>query len=301
MRGIELYFLECLSKRKKVNFKKVFKLIIPPILWSFLRRCKNVFKKKIDSEFQESISLDEESRLKGMSRYQNGVATFLNKKIEFVDNASYFFIKNEIFNLQIYKFITSTQKPYIIDCGANIGLSIIYFKQLFPNAEIIGFEPDDKVFKVLEHNINAFGLKDVEVVKKACWNEETTLKFYSEGADAGRAAKEFDDQNIIEVDTTSLRKYLKRKVDFLKIDIEGAENEVLPDIQDLLRNVEKIFLEFHSFVGREQMLPEILDILKKSGFRFIIHHIGIHSPNPFIKVSNYCNMDLQLNIYGYRL
>lgn len=285
----------------KNGFKKAAKLFVNPILREIFKKSDGLPKEQINWKLQESITLDDEDTLRKMNRYQSGVVTLLNKKIKIVDNASYFFIKNEIFNLQIYRFRSSSERPYIIDCGANIGLSIIYFKQLFPSAEIVGFEPDDKVFKVLKHNIKAFEFSDVELVKKACWNAETILRFHSEGADAGCVAREFDNQNIIEVETIRLRNYLNRKVDFLKIDIEGAECEVLQDIQDLLGNVEKIFLEFHSFVESEQMLPEILAILKRSGFRFIIHHIGIHSPNPFLKVSNYNNMDLQLNIYGYRL
>jgi hypothetical protein len=65
--------------------------------------------------------------------------------------------------------------------------------------------------------------------------------------------------------------------------------------------VEKIFIEFHSFVGKQQRLSEILSILKEAKFRYIIHHIGTFSPKPFIQVSTYLEMDLQLNIYAYRL
>lgn len=243
----------------------------------------------------------EKIRLQNFPRFTETEVFLLEKKVRIVDIASFQFIKKEIFDQEIYKFKSENDTPYILDCGANIGLSIIYFKQLFPNAEIVGFEPDDKVFKALKYNIEIFNFKNVELVKKACWNKETVLKFYSEGADSGRRAQNFDTVNIIEVETVTLKKYLSRKVDLLKIDIEGAENEVLENIRALLVNVERIFVEFHSFVGMEQMLPEILKILKEAGFRLNIHHIGVHSFKPFIFVENYNNMDLQLNIFGYRL
>jgi FkbM family methyltransferase len=171
---------------------------------------------------------------------------------------------------------------------------------LYPNSKIIGFEPDDKVFKALEQNIKSFNLSDVELIKKACWNEETTLKFYSEGADGGRVAKDFDKEQIIEVQTIGLRKFLDKKVDFLKIDIEGAEVEVLHDISDLLVNVEKIFVEYHSFVEKEQMLPEIFATLKGAGFRLHVSSPGLISLSPFLKLNTYADMDNQLNIYGFR-
>ena len=68
------------------------------------------------------------------------------KILKIPDSASYLSSREEIFDQQIYRFNTSNSKPYIVDCGANIGLSIIYFKQLFPNAEIVAFEPDEKIF-----------------------------------------------------------------------------------------------------------------------------------------------------------
>ena len=42
---------------------------------------------------------------------------------------------------------------YVIDCGANIGMSITYFKRLYPKSKIIGFEPDPKIFETLKKNI----------------------------------------------------------------------------------------------------------------------------------------------------
>ena len=258
------------------------------------KRLKILFNK----EFKEAEF--EKIRLQNWPRYRETEAVLLGRKIKIPDIASFQFMKHELFDQQIYKFNTDSKIPYIIDCGANIGLSIIYFKQLFPDAKIIGFEPDDKIFKILQHNIELFKLSNVELIKKSCWNKETILKFYSEGADGGRAAKNFDIENIIEVETVRLRRYLNKKVDFLKIDIEGAENEVLNDIYDLLTNVDKIFVEYHSFVGNEQMIPEILTILKDAGFRLHISSPGLISPTLFIAIKSYANMDNQLNIYGIR-
>lgn len=242
---------------------------------------------------------NEKLRIENLPRFTETEIDFLSKKIHIVDIASFKFIKKEIFDQQIYKFEANTQEPYIIDCGANIGLSIIYFKQLYPNAKIVGFEPDDRVFKALEYNIEAFNFSNIELIKKACWNEETTLKFYSEGADGGRVAMNLDTEQIIEVETIRLRKFLDRKVDFLKIDIEGAEVEVLHDISDLLVNVERIFVEYHSFVEKEQMLPEILAMLKDAGFRLHVSSPGLISLSPFLKLNTYAGMDNQLNIYGF--
>src|SRR5690349_14366069 len=48
----------------------------------------------------------------------------------------------EIFIDKVYLFHSAELSPRIIDCGANIGLSVIFFKRTFPSAKIIAFEPD---------------------------------------------------------------------------------------------------------------------------------------------------------------
>jgi FkbM family methyltransferase len=241
------------------------------------------------------------SRISQTPRFFIGETDILEHKLQFVDSASFCFIYDELFNKEIYKFETSNPSPYIIDAGANIGLSVIYFKKLFPNAEIIAFEPDSKVFKALEYNVQSFAFEKVQLIQKALWNEETTLKFYSEGADGGRIATQTDLHRLIEIPTCRLRNYLNRKVDLLKIDIEGAEIIVLEDCKDLLHNVERIFVEYHSFTQKEQKLYQLLEILEKAGFRYQVQHVGVFSHHPFVKISEYNNMDLQLNIFAYRV
>lgn len=101
-------------------------------------------------------------------------------------------------------------------------------------------------------------------------------------------------------DTTRLSKYLMQKVSFLKLDIEGAEYEVLHECRELLGNVQNIFVEYHSFADKKQELSGILKILENAGFRYYIEHIGVKSHHPFIGISNYVGFDNQLNIFGYR-
>ena len=103
-----------------------------------------------------------------------------------------------------------------------IGLSVIYFKKIYPKSEIVAFEPDFKIAEILERNISSFNLDGISIVKKAIWSKEGRKKFYCEGADAGRFDEVNKNKSIIEVETVRLRNYLDRKVDFLKIDIEGA-------------------------------------------------------------------------------
>lgn len=207
---------------------------------------------------------------------------------------------NEIIVRGMYEFNSSSSTPFIIDLGANIGLSTIYFKRLFPQSKILAFEADKNVFICLRKNLNSFGLKDIDLINKAVWDSDAFVRFLPEGSDAGRVINDFEDGEGELVETVRLSTFIDRKVDFLKIDIEGAECVVLKEIKDRLFFVERIFIEYHSFCNKPQDLDEILAILKIYGFRYHIQQNGFISGKPFISLKEYLKMDLQLNIFGYR-
>lgn len=238
-------------------------------------------------------------KISKITRYKNFETKLLGHTIECIDSASFLFMFKEIFRKEIYKFASNKKDPVIIDCGANIGLSVIYFKQLFPKAIITAFEPDLKIFDVLKKNVESFGYPDVSLINKGVWNTDGTLSFFSEGADAGHIEANANEANS-KIEVTSLRPFLNKEIDFLKIDIEGAEYTVLEDVKDLLHNVPNIFIEYHSYSNKQQVLSDILYILKNAGYRFFITAPGLTSPYPFIHLDEYEHMDMQLNIYCIR-
>ncbi len=105
---------------------------------------------------------------------------YKNKKIFYHSPQEMLHTLQEIFIKEIYK-TDLPERPLIIDCGANIGLSIIYFKEKHPNAEIIAFEPDKDNFKLLKKNIESFCLKDVTLKEEAVWIKDTELDFSNDG------------------------------------------------------------------------------------------------------------------------
>lgn len=240
--------------------------------------------------------------IKKLPRFEIGETNILDKKIQFIDNASFLFMYNEIFETQIYKFFTDNNKPYIIDCGANIGLSIIYFKKIYPNARITAFEPEPNIFNVLKENIESFNFSDVQLVRKGISDNDGQSDFLLDGADGGRIVRNMNDvKNITKIETTRLKDFLIQPVDFLKIDIEGSETEVILDCEDLLNNVKNIFVEYHSFINKKQTIHLLVNSLARSGFRLHIHFPGVYSHQPFIRINTSSNdIDMQLNIFGFR-
>jgi len=224
---------------------------------------------------------------------------FLSFIFDIPDYASFVWQFKEIFVDELYKFETKKREPVIYDCGANIGMSCLYLKKLYPNAKIKAFEADPYIVKIFENNLKRNNIFDnIEIINSAVWIDNNGLEFSCEGADGGSI---YGSNNKIKVKSVKLKEYLEneKEIDFLKIDIEGAEYEVLKDCANSLHCVRHIFIEYHSFVNDHQKLSEILTILEKNGFRYYIQNLKkINSP--FVNQNSDNKMDLQLNIFGVK-
>ena len=205
----------------------------------------------------------------------------------------------KIFNQNIYDFKAETETPNIIDCGANIGLAAIYWKQIYPKATITCFEPEKKAFNSLKKNISNLNLNDVKCINKALADKVETLNFSTNEIISGSIRKEKKLDIAFKVETALLSDYIKTPVDLLKIDIEGAEKYVLPEIESKLTLVKNLFLEYHSFVSEKQYLGDILKLLESNGFRYYMED-EYKSQHPFVKRKVSLEQDLQLNIWAYR-
>ena len=260
-----------------------------------------VWEAYINETKKNKLIIKEKERIYNIPRYQIGIFKISDLMIKFVDSASFLFMYHEIFEKEIYRFKAELNDPLIIDCGSNIGISVLYFKLLYSQAKIIAFEPDPDIFKILKENCTNHKLTDVDLINNAVWDSETVLDFYAEGSDGGRIATISDTDKYVRVPTVRLKDYLsKDNIDFLKVDIEGAELRVIEDCKDVLKNVKLIFIEYHSFVDQPQDIDRILSILKDSGFRLHINSPGLTSGQPLMRLNTYANMDMQLNIYGFR-
>jgi FkbM family methyltransferase len=218
----------------------------------------------------------------------------------FVSGQEYLHGIKEIFIEEIYKQ-TLPANAFILDCGANIGLSAIYLKKICPTARIIAFEPDVNNFNLLQKNIASHGLQDIELKNEAVWKEEAMISFESEGTMSSKIAFNQEAGASKLTKAVRLKNYLNRKIDFLKIDIEGAEYQVLCDISDHLNFVHNLFVEYHGMFGQMAELSELFDLFSKKGFRYYIKEATVVYQTPFVrKKKNAIIYDIQLNIFCFR-
>jgi len=262
---------------------------------NMLRPLYYYLKSSKEREFQRIYN-----KYSHMPRYKrvNNIK-FFNYIVDVPDIPSFIWQIKEIFVEEIYKFISNHEIPVIYDVGANIGLSCLYFKSLYPNAKIIAFEPDPEIVEILRSNLERNGFSDVLIINKAAWIHDGSIEFGCEGADGSSIF--YEGEKRVLVQCVRLREFIEKEqyIDLLKMDIEGAEIEVLNDCKDVLDRVENVFVEYHSWNKREQKLSEILRILEELGFRYYIENIAKRY-HPFVNKGLQLNMDLQLNIWASR-
>jgi len=221
-------------------------------------------------------------------------------KMKVPDTLSFIWQFYEIFYKRSYQFSPKSSSPLIFDCGANVGTSCLYFSREYKNAIIHAFEPDPHVFKALKQNIELNNVKNVELHNAAVWKEDTTLEFDSSGADAG-ALSQGHSKTSIKVNAIRLKDLIEKEeaIDLLKMDIEGAEVEVIMDCKDVLKRINNIFIEYHSYHDSPQQIDKIISILAENGFRYYLENEAMRKI-PFVNQRGKYDMDMQVNIFGYK-
>lgn len=223
---------------------------------------------------------------------------FLDFIFDVPDTLSFIYQIKEIFGDEIYKFHAKKKNPIIIDCGSNVGVSVAYFYQLYRDSAIYAFEADPNIYQYLQQNIQRNHINNVIAHNKAVWINNDGIYFASDGADGGS----INDNADMKLESIWLKEFIEsfEMIDFLKIDIEGAENQVIVDCKDSLHNVQNIFIEYHQRQNASQNLGLLLDILRDSGFRIYLENIT-KCKSPFIKRNNDFAFELQINVFAYRV
>lgn len=256
------------------------------------------FRRKKRVQGKGALAEHERKRLGAIPRYHQAETAVFGVPIIVNDTCTLLGDIHEIINEGIYEFQAGTSSPLILDCGANIGMSVVYFKRLYPNSKVIAFEPDPILFAMLSKNILNFSFDNVELRQAAVWVNDQGIDFRAEGGHSGRISDNDNDENVISVPSVRLKSLLELvdAVDMLKMDIEGAEAEVLFDCGQVITKCKHIFIEYHSRNDKKQELHNILMFFNDFGYRYHIKEAFVRK-HPFIDRNCMVDMDLQLNLF----
>jgi FkbM family methyltransferase len=171
------------------------------------------------------------------------------------------FVLYEVCMLQTYRIPDSQldrdKVEVIVDCGANIGITSLYFASRYPRATIFSVEPHPDNFEMLKFNANA-EKRIVPVNAAVVGLPRNTIKLSTNAPAWGNKITE--DANGITVPAISLQqlrdKYGIGTIDLLKVDIEGAEEEVFAN-GEFLPDVNFGIIELHGGYGHTQFEKDI--------------------------------------------
>lgn len=164
---------------------------------------------------------------------------------------------------QEYGHVRPLREPaWMIDAGGFIGDTAAYFLSRFPRLQCVLLEPNAKNYAASVMNLAPYGQR-VLAVNQGLWSSDTTLRFSGDGT-GGAVSVDDGTQIACTCVPTLMERYGIDRIDFLKIDIEGAEGEVLgPTSTTWLGHVDAIMIEIHS----DALLRRIRPHLESCGFR----------------------------------
>lgn len=201
----------------------------------------------------------------------------------------------EIFVRQFYFFRTDSEAPAVLDCGANVGVAAMYFKWLYPRSRVQCFEPDGPTFALLQRNIADNRLIDVVAHRCALWDESGEVDFFSDPARPGALSMSTDPSYITghsaRVPACRLSDFISKPIDFLKLDIEGAEHRVLCDLvaSGKISLIRRMVVEYHHRMGEQKgRLADFLKALEVSGFEYQFDVSRATQNHPFQSIHIAC-------------
>lgn len=188
----------------------------------------------------------------------------------FVDKDVVFYVLKDQYHLPPQQAFLRNN-PIILDLGSNIGLTVAHMKQHYPNAKIIGYEMNQENYLLAKANTKRYN--DVHIINAAVWIEDGKVS-YTKAAhfDSYSLLQSINDcspSQTFEVPSFKLSTIIENHdldyIDYLKMDIEGAEVAIL-EASDIswMDKVGAMNIEMHT--DKDNDLNTYITILEKKGF-----------------------------------
>jgi FkbM family methyltransferase len=204
-------------------------------------------------------------------------ARILDYEVEAYSRSALLTLFDEIFVNAQYLFRTDVERPVVIDCGSNIGMSILFFKALYPGARVTGFEPSKTAFTLLKSNVVTNTMTDVEIHESPVGETDGRVDCFVDPQTPGSLTMstlpERAPSGHTSVEQVRLSRFINEPVDFLKLDVEGAESRVLQDLvsSGKIHLIKQMGIEYHHHIHPEiDALASFLSLLESSGFGYQI-------------------------------
>jgi FkbM family methyltransferase len=193
---------------------------------------------------------------------------------------------------EIIERFSPLQGSIVIDVGSHFGrYTIIASKRVGPNGKVVAIEADPRNFNILKRNIKLNNLKNIITLNCAAYSEETKVKMYLRSEGLSEAlyntvmSNRFEPVKFFEVRANTLDHLIQsegihlEQINWIKIDVEGAELEVLKGAKSILSKSNNISLliEVHLLSGNMTLYEPIRELLDTNNFKIdyeMVHESG---------------------------
>lgn len=154
-------------------------------------------------------------------------------------------VYDEIFLAKEYD-INLGDPLFIVDAGAHIGLSSVFFASTYPKATIIAIEPEQSNFNVLLKNVSKYS--NIKPIQAGLWSRKTHLRIHDTNV-ANWSFRVSEDSSGNGIPAVCIQDIMAdfniESIDVLKVDIEGSEVEILSHAQPWIDAVRALIIELH--------------------------------------------------------
>jgi FkbM family methyltransferase len=199
---------------------------------------------------------------------------------------------------ELLQFFKYKSPKFIFDIGACDGLDSIKYSWLFPNSKVYSFEPIDNNYNLILKNLDKYSISNIIVEKLALSDSDGEAEFYlSSGSpdnvensdwDYGNKSSsllkpgktieihpwlKFENKQLVK--TKTLKNYMDENkiqtIDFIHMDVQGAELMVLNGAGNYLKNIKMIWLEVENIelYKNQPLKTDVESFLIKNNFRKI--------------------------------
>ena len=210
--------------------------------------------------------------------------THSNKIIKIRKNSTDLMALTHVWLIEEYKRSQFEIKnnDIVIDIGAHIGLFSLQASQHCNHGHIYSFEPNKENFDLLFDNIESNNLKNVHIFNLAVSNSNKPIKLFENNDQSGHSMFS-ETSKFTEVNSITLKEiFEKNKIqscDFLKLDCEGAEYEILQNLpKEYFPKIKKMVIEYHMADSHPELLENLKKLLISENFeldtKFLFSDIG---------------------------
>lgn len=176
-------------------------------------------------------------------------------------------VVSDVYMINVYEALEPSEGSLIFDIGANIGLFSIKIATQKKTATVIALEPDPENFQMLKRNLELNGIKTVIPINMALDERSGKLEFFVSAANraANSIYRHEEGMRSVEVEAGTFD-YLLRTLDieknkemFIKMDVEGAELQILNGAKSLAAATDvKVVMETHPELVSQEMIEKRL-------------------------------------------